>query len=129
MTEYHTVKRIDNSRLIRPMAPARLKDYWRRVGVGAAMAACLLIYTWQHFECIRLRYEVQKLQADRAEALSTNARLHIQVSSLNSPSRVDTIAQTELGMTIHTPGEAIGADSTAVDAVLAQAHMPSPQRP
>jgi cell division protein FtsL len=111
------------------MAPARLKDYWRRVGVGAAMAACLLIYTWQHFECIRLRYEVQKLQADRADALSTNARLHIQVSSLNSPSRVDTIAQTELGMTIHTPGEAIGADSTAVDAVLAQAHMPSPQRP
>ena len=74
MTEYYTVKRIDNSRLIRPMAPARLKDYWRRVGVGAAMAACLLIYTWQHFECIRLRYEVQKLQADRAEALETNSR-------------------------------------------------------
>jgi cell division protein FtsL len=128
MTEYYTVKRIDNSRLIRPMAPARLKDYWRRVGVGAAMAACLLIYTWQHFECIRLRYEVQKLQADRAEAFSTNARLHIQVSSLNSPSRVDTIAQSELGMTIHTPGEAISADSTAVDAVLLQAHLPSQQR-
>ena len=77
MTEYYTVKRIDNSRLIRPMAPARLKDYWRRVGVGAAMAACLLIYTWQHFECIRLRYEVQKLQAiGHAEKLELFERPH-----------------------------------------------------
>jgi cell division protein FtsL len=128
MTEYYTVKRIDNSRLIRPMAPARLKDYWRRVGVGAAMAACLLIYTWQHFECIRLRYEVQKLQGDRAEALEANQRLHATVSSLNAPVRVETIAQTELGMTVHTPGEFVSADSTAVDAVLVQAHLTSQQR-
>ena len=54
MTEYYTVKRIDNSRLVRGMAPARLRDFWRRVAAGGAMAACLLFYAWQHFECIQI---------------------------------------------------------------------------
>jgi cell division protein FtsL len=122
MTEYYTVKRIDNSRLTRPMAPARLKDYWRRVAVGSAMAACLLMYTWQHFECIRLRYEVQQLEADRAQAAATNKRLHVEVSSLTSPGRVNTIAQNELGLTVHAPGEAVGSEGT-VEPVLAQARL------
>jgi cell division protein FtsL len=127
MTEYYTVKRIDNSRLVRPMAPARLKDYWRRVAVGAAMAACLLMYTWQHFECIRLRYEVQQLQADRAQASELNKRLHATVSSLGSAGRVDTIAQNTLGLTVHAPGEAVGSEGTA-EPVLAQARLVSAQR-
>ena len=63
MTQYHTIKRIDNSRLVRPMAPARLRDFWRRVAAGSAMAACLLVYAWQHFECIQLRYQVEQLAA------------------------------------------------------------------
>jgi cell division protein FtsL len=127
MTEYYTVKRIDNSRLVRPMAPARLKDYWRRVAVGSLMAACLLVYTWQHFECIRLRYEVQQLQAQRAESAELNKRLHIQVSALTAAGRVDTIAQNDLGLTVHAPGEAVGSEGTA-EPVLAQARLVSAQR-
>src|SRR5271170_1883313 len=38
-TEYYTVKQIDNSRLERPRHPAQVKDFWRRLAVGAAMAA------------------------------------------------------------------------------------------
>ena len=63
MTEYYTVKRIDNSRLVRSIAPARLQDFWRRVAAGGAMAACLLFYAWQHFACIQLRYQVEQLSA------------------------------------------------------------------
>ena len=62
MTEYYTVKRIDNSRLSRPVAAARLQDFWRRVLAGAAMAACLLFYAWQHFECIQIRYQIEQLE-------------------------------------------------------------------
>jgi hypothetical protein len=127
MTEYYTVKRIDNSRLVRPMAPARLKDYWRRVAVGSAMAACLLMYTWQHFECIRLRYDVQQLEAQRAESAEKNKRLHVTVSELTSAGRVDTIAQTKMGLTMHSPAEAVGSEGTA-EPVLAQARLLAPQR-
>jgi cell division protein FtsL len=122
MTEYYTVKRIDNSRLVRQMAPARLKDYWRRVAVGSAMAACLLMYTWQHFECIRLRYDVQQLEAQRAESAEKNKRLHVEVAGLGSAGRVDTIAQSKLGLTVHAPAEAVGSEGSA-EPVLAQAHL------
>jgi cell division protein FtsL len=126
MTEYFTVKRIDNSRLSRPMAPARLQDYWRRVAVGAAMAACLLFYTWQHFECIQLRYEVQQLEAQRAEAKEVNQRLQLQVTGLQGTGRVTEIAQTKLGMTVRNPGEVVGSDATA-EPVSAQVHFATTQ--
>ncbi len=67
-TEYYTVKRIDNSRLdAADGSPAQVRDFWRRVAVGAAMAACLLSYAWQHFECIQIRYQIEQLET-RARA-------------------------------------------------------------
>ncbi len=39
MTEFHTVKRIDNSRLVRPVASGRLREMARLIGLGALLAA------------------------------------------------------------------------------------------
>jgi len=76
-TEYFTVKQIDNSRLVRPAHPAQLKDFWRRLAVGAAMATCLLSYAWQHFECIQIRYQIEQLDSERAQATELNQQLHL----------------------------------------------------
>jgi cell division protein FtsL len=120
MTEYYTVKRIDNSRLVRPAAPARLREFWRRVAVGAAMAACLLFYVWQHFECIQLRYEIEQLDAQRAQATELNQQLHLEVATLRSPGRVDAIARNQLGLTVPVPGQVALVEASG-DVVLAQA--------
>jgi len=87
MTEYYTIKRIDNSRLVRSMAPARLQDFWRRVAAGGAMAACLLFYAWQHFACIQLQYQVEQLSALRAQSAQLNQQLHVEVATLKAPGR------------------------------------------
>jgi cell division protein FtsL len=129
MIEYHTVKHIDNSRLVRPASPARLQDFWRRVLAGAAMAACLLVYTWQHFECIQLRYEVEQLESLRGQSSVLNQQLHVEVDTLSAPDRVYSIAGKELGLTVPVVGQAptVAADS---DGVLAQARPVSQnQRP
>ena len=81
-TQYHTVKRIDNSRLARPTPKARLNDCWRTVAIGAAMAACLLSYAWQHFECIQLHYQLEQLQTARGQALELNQQLHVDRKSV-----------------------------------------------
>jgi cell division protein FtsL len=120
MTEYHTVKRIDNSRLQRPMAPARLRDLWRRLAVGAGIAALLLSYAWQHFECIQLRYNIEQLDAERARAAELNQQLHLEVATLRSPVRVDAIARNRLGLTVPVPGQVAAADWSS-DAVVAEA--------
>ena len=127
MTEYYTVKRIDNSRLLRPMAPARLRDFWRRMAVSAAMAGCLLFYAWQHFECIQIRYQIEQLDAQRTQAVELNQQLHLEVATLRSPKRVDAIAG-KLGLTVPVPGQVTPTDATS-EPVLAQARWTPSQRP
>jgi len=124
MTEYYTVKRIDNSRLVRPAAPARMRDFWRRLAVGAAVAGLLLLYAWQHFECIQIRYQIEQLQSQRAQAVELNQQLHLEVATLRSPKRVDAIAG-KLGLTVPVPGQIAPPDGTG-EPVLAQARF-SPQ--
>ena len=124
MIEYHTVKHIDNSRLVRPTSPARVQDFWRRVAAGAAMATCLLVYTWQHFECIQLRYQIEQLQSEQAQASLLNQKLHLEVATLRSPGRIDSIASGELGLTVPVPGQIAPANGVS-DSVLAQAGVPT----
>jgi cell division protein FtsL len=124
MTEYYTVKRIDNSRLVRPAAPARLRDFWRRLAAGSALACCLLFYVWQHFECIQLRYQIESLEQQRVQAGQLNQQLHVEVATLRSPGRVDSIARNQLGLTISVPGQ-VATDASG-DAVLAQARAVVP---
>jgi cell division protein FtsL len=121
MTEYHTVKRIDNSRLMRAVAPARMREYWRRLAVGAAVAGLLLLYAWQHFECIQIRYQIEQLQSQRAQAVELNQQLHLEVATLRSPKRVDAIAG-KLGLTVPVPGQIAPPDGTG-EPVLAQARF------
>jgi cell division protein FtsL len=127
MTEYHTVKRIDNSRLVRPASPARLREFWRRVAAGAGLAACLLFYAWQHFECIQLRYNIEQLQSERMQATELNQQLHLEIATLRSPMRVDAIARRQLGLTVPAPGQVAPVQGPS-DAVLAQAR-PATQTP
>jgi len=119
-TEYHTVKRIDNSRLVRPAPPARMRDFWRRVAVGSGIAALLLFYAWQHFECIQLRYNIEQLETDRAQAAELNQQLHLEVATLRSPMRVDAIARNQLGLTVPVPSQVAPAEGSS-NAVLADA--------
>jgi cell division protein FtsL len=120
MTEYHTVKRIDNTRLVRCASPSRVRDLWRLCAAGAALASCLLFYAWQHFECIQSAYTVEQLKSDREKAAELNQQLHLEVAALRSPMRVDAIARNQLGLTVPVPGQVAPADGPS-DAVLAEA--------
>jgi cell division protein FtsL len=125
MTEYYTVKRIDNSRLLRPTPAARLNPLWQRVLAGTAMAGCLFFYAWQHFECIQLRYQIEQLQTDEAQASELNQQLHLEVATLRSPGRVDAIARDKLGLTVPVPGQIAPAGYTPGGSVFAQANVPA----
>jgi cell division protein FtsL len=105
---------------VRPAHPAQLKDFWRRLAVGAAMATCLLSYAWQHFECIQIRYQIEQLDSERAQATELNQQLHLEVATLRSPMRVDAIARNQLGLTVPVPGQVAPVDDTN-DGVVAQA--------
>lgn len=120
MTEFHTVKRIDNSRLVRQMAPERLRECCRMVALGGVLAAGGLLYGWQHFQCIHLGYQLEELKAERGQATELNVQLKLEAAGLRSPMRIDAIARRDLGLTMPLPGQVAPVEVPG-EAVLAQA--------
>jgi cell division protein FtsL len=119
-TEFHTVKRIDNSRLARPIASDRLREMARLIALGALLAGAALFYAWQHFEYLQLRYRVESLKSERSQASDLNQQLKLEMAGLRAPSRIDEIARRQLRLTAPVPGQVAPLDQP-VEPVVAQA--------
>ena len=119
-TEFHTVKRIDNSRLARPIASDRLREMARLIALGALLAGAALFYAWQHFEYLQLRYRVESLKSERSQASELNQQLKLETAGLRAPSRIDEIARRQLRLTAPVPGQVAPLDQP-VEPVVAQA--------
>src|SRR5258708_25579223 len=85
MTEFFTIKHIDNSRLVRPMAPNRMRECARLVLLGGLIALCAFLYAWQHFQAIQLRYQLESLRGERSQAAELNQELKLEVAGLFPP--------------------------------------------
>ena len=125
MTEFHTRKPIDNSRVVRVIAPNRLRELVRLVALGSLIAAGLLFYAWQHFTCIQLGYQLESLKSEQAQAKELNQELKLEVAGLRSPSRIDVIARNQLGLTVPSAAQ-IAPFETPSEAVLAELHAVAP---
>jgi cell division protein FtsL len=110
MTEFFTVKHIDNSRLVRPIAPNRMRECARLVLLGVSIALCAFLYAWQHFETIQLRYHLESLRGERTQAAELNQELKLEVAGLRAPGRIDIIARRQLGLTAPVPGQVAPMD-------------------
>lgn len=122
MTEFYTFKRIDNSRLVRTVAPSRLRECLRLVALGALVTGCALLYTWQHFQCIQLSYQLEALKTQQAEARGLNQQLRLEVAGLRDPMRIDVIARRQLGLTAPAASQIENLNGPS-DAELAQARL------
>ena len=119
-TEFHTVKHIDNSRLTRPIAPDRLCEMVRLIGLGALLAAAALFYAWQHFQYLQFRYQLESLKSERSQASELNQQLKLEVAGLRAPSRIDTIARQQLRLTAPVAGQVAPLEGSP-EPVVAQA--------
>jgi cell division protein FtsL len=126
MTEFYTVKQIDNSHLRRPMAPNRVRECVRLVSLGSLLALCALLYAWQHFETIQLRYDLESLRNEQSQASEFNQQLKLEVAGLRSPGRIDVIARRQLGLTAPVPGQIAPMDLPP-NAVMAYARASGAQ--
>src|SRR5262249_2929735 len=120
MTEFYTVKEIDNSRRVRLAAPNRLRECFRLVVLGVVLAGAFFFYAWQHFEYIQLSYQLEALKSERAQAAELNQQLKLEVAALRSPTRIDLIPRHQLGLTVPVAGQVAPAEPSSEE-VLAQA--------
>jgi cell division protein FtsL len=120
MTEFFTVKHIDNSRLVRFVAPNHMRECARVVSLGALIALGAFLYAWQHFETIQLRYQLESLRSERSQATELNQELKLEMAGLRAPGRIDVIARRQLGLTAPVPSQMAPMDLPP-NAVLAEA--------
>jgi cell division protein FtsL len=120
MSEFFTVKHIDNSRLVRVVAPNHLRECVRVVSLGALIALGAFLYAWQHFETIQLRYQLESLRSERAQATELNQELKLEMAGLRAPERIDMIARRQLGLTAPVAGQVTPMELPP-NAVLAEA--------
>jgi|SRR5579859_550064 cell division protein FtsL len=105
MTEFRTVKRIDNSRLVRHVEPVKLKNFYKTAALGGAIALCCMLYIFQHFKCIDLSFQLEELKQQQAQAAALNSELKLNIAALSRPSRIDQIARLRLGLTQPLPDQ------------------------
>lgn len=98
-------KKIDNSRVIREFDLRRRADYIVLTLLGAVFVLGALFYGWQQFQWIQYGYRIEAA-AKRIDQLEEEGRiLHLERGSLASPSRIEQIARTRLGMVPPPPTE------------------------
>jgi cell division protein FtsL len=103
MTEFHTVKRIDNSRLVRNVEPMKLRNFYRTALLGGVVAMFFMFYIYQHFRCIDLSFQLEEVRTKQADAAALNSSLKLEIANLSDPKRIDTIARRQLGLTETLP--------------------------
>ena len=105
MTEFRTIKRIDNSRLVRNTDPVRMGKLYKTAALGGFVALFFVLYIFQHFRCIDLSFQLEDLRAQQSRAAETNAELKLEIETLRNPGRIDAIAHRSLGLTQPLPGQ------------------------
>jgi hypothetical protein len=125
-TQFHTVKRIDNSRLVRNVEPVRLRSLYRTAGLGAFVAVFFMMYIYQHFRCIDLSFQLEDLKLKQTQSASLNSELKLEIEALRDPRRIDVIAR-QLGLTQPLPTQVQEYDAPS-GAEVAAARYVRPNR-
>jgi len=104
--EFHTLKHIDNSRLMRRVEPLRLRSYYKMSALGGLVAMCCMLYIYQHFRCIDLSFQLEDLKAKQTQAQALNGQLRLEIESWRNPHRINAIAR-QLGLQQPVPTQVL----------------------
>jgi cell division protein FtsL len=127
MVEFYTVKRIDNSRLVRYVEPVKTRNLYKTVALGSVVAAFCMMYVYQHFRYIDMGLQLEDLKSKTQQAKVLNSQLKLDIASLRDPRRIDLIARGKLGLTQPTTNQ-IRDYANSDGSELAEVQNPGPSR-
>ena len=123
--EYAIKKDVRNNPIVREMDEERQRELWKSVGVAGFLVVVLLFSAWQHFELLRHGYQAEEMQRQRATEEETGRRLRLEIDTLKSPRRIESIATEQLHLVTPSRDEAIviervlPADPPAASSIVA----------
>ena len=105
--EYAIKKDVRNNPIIREVDEARQLDLWKSVGIAGFLVLVLLFSSWQHFEQLQQRYQMEPMERQRAAEEDTSRHLRLEIETLRSPRRIEELATGQLHLVAPTRDEAI----------------------
>jgi len=105
--EYAIKKDVRNNPIVREVDDERQRELWKSVGIAGILVLVLLVSAWQHFELLRHGYQVEELQRQRSAEDDITRRLKLEIDTLKSPKRIESLATKQLHLVTPSRDEAI----------------------
>ena len=105
--EYAIKKDVRNNPIVREVDESLQRELWTSIGVAGFLVLVLLVSAWQHFELLRHGYQVEELQRQRAAEEEVSRRLRLEIDTLKSPQRIESLALQQLHLVTPNRDEAI----------------------
>jgi len=105
--EYAIKKDVRNNPIVREIDEARQRELWTSLGIAGLLVVVLLFSAWQHFELLRHGYQVEQMERERAAEEELGRQLRLEIETLRSPSRIETLAIEQLHLVTPSRDEAI----------------------
>ena len=105
--EYAIKKDVRNNPIVREVDDARQRQLWKAAGVAGFLVLVLLFSAWQHFELLRHGYQIEELNRARAVEEEAGHQLRLEVNTLRSPKRIETLATERLHLVAPSAEEAV----------------------
>ncbi len=104
---YFLSKRVGNEQLVREVDRKRHRELLMVILTALALALAVLAYAWQHFEMIRIGYQMEEFRIERERLLKSHSQLVLERAALTSPDRVEALATRRLGMTYPSASQVV----------------------
>src|SRR5580704_18029657 len=105
--EYAVKKDVRNNPIVREVDETRQREMWKSVGVAGFLVLVLLFSAWQHFELPRHGYEIEAMKKQHAAEDEIARRLRLEIDTLRSPARIESLATQQLHLVAPARDEGI----------------------
>ena len=105
--EYAVKKDVRNNPIVREVDETKQREMWKSVGVAAFLVLVLLFSAWQHFELLRHGYEIEAMKKQHAAEDEIARRLRLEIDTLRSPARIESLATQQLHLVAPARDEGI----------------------
>jgi cell division protein FtsL len=105
--EYAIKKDVRNNPIVREVDETRQRELWKSAALAGFLVIVLLFSAWQHFELLRHGYQIEELNRERAAEEETGHQLRLEIDTLRSPRRIETLAIERLHLVAPSAEEAV----------------------
>jgi cell division protein FtsL len=105
--EYAIKKDVRNNAIVREVDEARQRELWQTVAITGLLVFVFLFSAWQRTELLRHGYRIEQMQNERAVEEELNRHLRLEIETLRSPARVESLATGPLHLVAPSRDEAI----------------------